>query len=131
MIGFVVVATALLVIPLGDDPGVGLAVAPISIASDALILRVARARVELSADGVRVVNPFRTYWSSWDQVADFTITSGRELAHPLIPVCINKDGVRIFLHGLQGPYSMLRSSADTEQSLVVGLREEMRRRTGR
>lgn len=79
VISFIVIATALLVVPLGDDPGVGFAVVSLALVAVAVTVRIARARVEASSTGVRIVNPFRTYSRRWDDIADFDITSEREL----------------------------------------------------
>ncbi len=87
-----------------------------------LILRAARCGVRVSEEGLKVVNPFRTDFIPWHQVAGFSI--GPWGPYPGIGWVELVDGRRLHVWGIEIPNPLIRPHNAGAQRVIDQLEQE-------
>jgi hypothetical protein len=106
------------------------AIALLVLAGIFMVSRVARARLTLFADGVKVINPVRTRYVRWEDIAGFSLRSWGIFFMPIGHVDL-KQGSSIPVLGIQRSSPEIwrrRTSADNMIDELNQLREEIQRR---
>jgi Bacterial PH domain len=105
-----------------------LLVAAIAVGGAAFMVRCARAGVHVAPDGIRVVNPTRSFQVPWSEIRGFSL--GPWSLFPLIGLVELRDGRVEHLWGIQAPNPRTRPNNCSAQELIAELNGELGRRGG-
>jgi hypothetical protein len=93
------------------------------------LFRAARSGVYIEADGIRILNPFRSVRVPWKEIRYFSLK--RYGLFPLTGHAELKDGTSIHVFGIQGPNRLLRPNSRGAQRIIEALNarlDEVRQR---